>query len=143
MEPPSSSSGNNKYYNNLSGTYYVRVSGANSFNCYQLTVSSGLITRSAGTSIQQEVTKGPKKGGLFDVKVLGNPSSTGFVMNVISSSDEKISMRVFDAQGRLMEEKQSLQPFETLRLGERYIDGVYMAEIRQGKNIKTIRLVKM
>ena len=64
-------------------------------------------------------------------------------MNVITSSDEKISMRVFDAQGRLIEEKQSLQPFETLQIGEPYINGVYMAEIRQGKNIKTIRLVKM
>jgi hypothetical protein len=35
------------------------------------------------------------------------------------------------------------QPFETLRIGERYISGVYLAEIRQGKNIKTLRLVKM
>ena len=58
-------------------------------------------------------------------------------MNVITNSDEKISMRVFDAQGRLIEEREGLQPMETLRIGERYINGVYMAEIRQGKNSKT------
>jgi hypothetical protein len=83
------------------------------------------------------------KDGSFDVKVLGNPTSTSFIMNVITGSDEKIGTRIFDAQGRLIEERQGLQPMETLRVGERYINGMYMAEIRQGKSIKTIRLVKM
>ena len=138
---PTSSSATYKQYNGLNGTYYVRVSGTNSLGCYQFTVSSGILTRSSGSNIQPEVTKA--KDRLFDVKVLGNPTSTSFIMNVITSSDEKISMRIFDAQGRLIEERQGLQPMETLRVGERYINGMYMAEIRQGKNLKTIRLVKM
>ena len=140
---PTSSAATYKQYNGLNGTYFVRVSGTNSLGCYQLTVTNGLITRSSGSNIQQEVTKASMKDGSFDVKVLGNPSSTGFVMNVVTSSDEKITMRVFDAQGRLIEERQGLQPMEILRIGERYINGVYMAEIRQGKNSKTVRLVKM
>jgi len=139
---PSASSGTNKQYNGLNGTYYVRVSGTNSLSCYQFTVTNTTMTRSAGTTVQPEVTKANTGKDMFDVKVLGNPSSTGFVMNVITSSDEKISMRVLDAQGRLIEERQGLQPMEILRVGERYISGIYMAEIRQGKNHKTVRLVK-
>jgi hypothetical protein len=140
---PTSSSSTYKQYSGLNGTYFVRVSGTNSLSCYQFTVTSGIITRSSGSNIQPEVTKAQAKDGLFDVKVLGNPTSTSFIMNVITNSEEKISMRIFDAQGRLIEERQGLQPMETLRVGERYINGMYMAEIRQGKNLKTIRLVKM
>jgi hypothetical protein len=139
----SDSSATYKHYNALSGNYFVKVNSGTSYNCYQLTVSSGIITRSSGISVQQEMTKAPVNDGFFDVKVFGNPSSTGFTMNIITSSAEKMSIRVFDAQGRLIEQRQSLQPYETLRIGERYINGVYMAEIRQSKNIKTIRLVKM
>ncbi len=140
---PTSSTATSKQYDGLNGTYYIRVSGTNSLSCYQFTVTNGIMTRSSGSNIQPEVTKAQVKDGLFDVKVLGNPTSTSFIMNVITSSDEKISMRVFDAQGRLIEERQGLQPMETLRVGERYINGMYMAEIRQGKNRKTVRLVKM
>ena len=58
---PTSSSATYKQYNGLNGTYYVRVSGANSLSCYQFTVTNGTMTRSSGSNIQQEVTQGSDK----------------------------------------------------------------------------------
>ena len=33
--------------------------------------------------------------------------------------------------------------FEEFKIGDRYINGVYMVEIMQGKNRKVLKLVKM
>jgi len=139
LVPISTTATTKEYTLVANNTYYISITGGLSYNCYKLTVSSSsFITKSSYQEPIKETTT-----GLFDVKVSGNPTSTSFIMNVITNSEEKISMRVFDVQGRLIEERQGLQPMEILKVGERYINGMYLAEIRQGKNRKTIRLVKM
>jgi hypothetical protein len=132
-----------KHYTGLNGTYYVRVSGTNSPNCYQFTLSSGLLTRSSGSNIQQEVTKTKPEKDLFDVAAYPNPFNSSFNIKVESSSDELVNMRVIDASGRLIEEKTNIAASQIIKLGERYINGVYLVEIIQGNNRKTTRLVKM
>jgi ELWxxDGT repeat protein len=143
IQPASDSTAAFKNYTGLSGNYFVKVSGANSLNCYQFTVINNVITKSAGTSIQAEVVKARPAKDIFDIRVLGNPSSTGFILNAVTSSDMTMRMRVFDAQGRLLEEKQNIQPSEIIRIGSGYINGIYLAEFIQGKNRKTVRLIKM
>jgi hypothetical protein len=49
-------------------------------------------------------------------------------------------MRIVDVSGRIVEQKEGLLPEQVIRIGERYRNGIYFAEIRQGNNIKTIKL---
>jgi hypothetical protein len=139
---PTASSSTYKQYSGLNGTYFVRVSGTNSLNCYQLTVTSGLLTRSSGSNIQQEVTKTKPSKDVFNVTAFPNPSNSSFNVKIESGSEELMNMRVLDASGRLIEEKKNIPSSQIVKLGERYINGVYLVEIVQGNNRKTVRLVK-
>jgi ELWxxDGT repeat protein len=139
----SDSSATHKQYDGLNGTYYIRVSGANSLSCYQFTVNNTVVTRSSGTVLQQEVSKATIGKDVFDVKVLGNPSSSAFTLEVISGSEEELTMRVTDLHGRLIEIRQKLQPLQLIRIGDKLRAGVYFAEIIQGRNRKTVKLIKM
>ncbi|TDH29192.1 T9SS type A sorting domain-containing protein [Segetibacter sp. 3557_3] len=81
-------------------------------------------------------------GNQFMVDVLQNPSNGAFNLRLSGSSAEKISIRVMDAQGRIMEQRQNV-PFEqVLRLGSDYQSGIYVAEIMQGSTRRQVKLVK-
>ncbi|WP_375303882.1 MBG domain-containing protein, partial [Niastella sp. OAS944] len=77
----------------------------------------------------------------FTVKVYGNPAQDHFTIN-IKGSEGKISLRVVDIQGRIVETRQNV-PEGTLQLGSSYRSGFYYLEVKQGNNIKQIKLVKL
>jgi mucin-19 len=79
---------------------------------------------------------------LFDVKVLGNPSSSYFILRVTGNRNEKIRARVLDALGQLIEVKENIQPDQLVQLGHKYTNGMYLVEITQGTNSKTVKLIK-
>jgi sugar lactone lactonase YvrE len=78
----------------------------------------------------------------FDVKVLGNPSSTYFVLRITGNGNEKIRARVLDALGQLIEVKENITPGQLMQLGHNYTNGMYMFEVTQGTNTKTVKLIK-
>jgi hypothetical protein len=77
----------------------------------------------------------------FTVKVYGNPAQDHFNVNITGSAG-KISLRVVDIQGRIVEYRQNV-PEGTLQLGHTYRSGYYYLEVRQGNNIRQIKLVKL
>jgi len=140
--PVDSTATSKEYVLNGNTTYYVSLTGALSYVCYQLTISTPLLTRSSVNSLQNEVQADKAGNGLFDVVVYGNPSHTGFIFQVRTSSKDKMQLKVFDAVGRMIELGEKMQPDQLLRLGDNYIKGVYLVEIIQGKNRKVTKLVK-
>ncbi len=78
----------------------------------------------------------------LSVRVLSNPSPNYFELQVSGKPESNIQLRVFDLQGRVVESKPSLQSNRTLRIGTLYRPGVYMVQIRQGKQMQTIKLIK-
>ena len=140
---PGSTSVNKIYTLNANTTYYISVTGGLSFICYQLSVTTGLPLKSSGSKPQNEIVSLITGKENFDIKAFPNPSGSYFNLKVETGSNEKMSMRVVDITGRVIEEKQNLQPQQMIRLGDRYVNGVYIAEIIQGENRKAIRLVKM
>jgi hypothetical protein len=78
----------------------------------------------------------------FSVRVLSNPSTNYFELQLNSNVASKIQLKVYDLQGRVIETKPSLQSNQTLRLGTLYTPGIYLVQITQGTQIQTIRLVK-
>jgi hypothetical protein len=78
----------------------------------------------------------------FNVVASPNPSQDYFTVVTRSSNSEPISVRLTDIQGRVIEQQRGLAANGSLKLGAKLLPGVYFVEVRQGKDRKTIKLVK-
>ncbi|MDQ3683753.1 MAG: T9SS type A sorting domain-containing protein, partial [Bacteroidota bacterium] len=78
----------------------------------------------------------------LSVKALPNPSYGAFNVQTEGGSTDKISMRIMDMQGRLVEQRQNVQPNQVLQIGENYSSGTYFVEVLQGAKRKQMKLVK-
>ena len=77
------------------------------------------------------------------VRVYPNPSTGYFTLNIQTGSDrEKISVRVIDVAGRVMETRNNLSGSQVVRIGNNLKAGLYIAEIRQGNSTRQIKLLK-
>jgi hypothetical protein len=76
------------------------------------------------------------------VKALPNPSPSHFTLQVgTAKSNERITLRILDGVGRLMETK-ILAEGTTLQVGSHYRPGTYFAQVVQGSEKVTLKLVK-
>jgi hypothetical protein len=89
------------------------------------------------------VPKPTKRIDIFNVSAYPNPSNNYFTLKIETSINEKIDLRVLDVTGRLIEEKKNVSASDILKLGERYINGVYIIEVTQGNKRRTLKLIKM
>ena len=78
---------------------------------------------------------------VFDAVVFPNPSTSAFRVNVKSALSDIIQYRLLDATGRQLYQS-TAKANETIVTGEWLKAGIYLLEIRQGKETKTLRLVK-
>ncbi len=142
---PTSISSTTKTYTLAANTiYYINVTGGLSYVCYQFSVApTSFLTKSSESVIQQEVLKPTKKTDIFNVSAYPNPSSNYFTLKIETSTNEKINLRVLDVTGRLIEEKKNISASDILKLGERYINGVYIVEVAQANKRRTLKLTKM
>ena len=77
----------------------------------------------------------------MSVKVFPNPTTSNFNLQVITADNEEIKVRVLDIQGRFIKEV-IVSAYQTINLGAELKSGAYMIEVRQGKNLKTTRVLK-
>ncbi|MEI8136141.1 MAG: autotransporter-associated beta strand repeat-containing protein [Bacteroidota bacterium] len=83
-------------------------------------------------------------GSEFDAMVYPNPCNEMFAINLVRYNvHEQISIRVFDATGKLIE-KYTLAPSEvsTINIGTQYTSGIYNIVISQANKTKAIKVVK-
>jgi hypothetical protein len=79
----------------------------------------------------------------FNATLFPNPYSDQFNLLVNTDSDERISFRVYDMLGKLIEaEELDYTALETKEFGRNYPAGVYNIIVSQGENMKTLRLIK-
>jgi hypothetical protein len=77
------------------------------------------------------------------VKALPNPTSQYFTLQIeTNNAKEKISLRILDLNGRQIELKNSLNSGQIVQVGNNYRPGIYIAELVQGKQRITVKLVK-
>jgi hypothetical protein len=69
-----------------------------------------------------------------------NPFTNNFNLNVTTTSSENVEMRVYDMMGRLIEKHQVES--NTVEVGNSYPTGIYNVIVTQGKEMKTIRVIK-
>ena len=95
------------------------------------------------TIYYKDCTPPAKTAAPFGVVVYPNPSSENFNFNLSTSSEEKVSVVVYDMTGKLVDSRE-VAPTEVseLQLGDRYPSGVYNMIVTQGDNTKTLRVIK-
>ncbi|MES2797040.1 MAG: T9SS type A sorting domain-containing protein, partial [Bacteroidota bacterium] len=79
----------------------------------------------------------------FNVKVFSNPSTTDFGIYVTGEQFEKVSIRVIDIYGKVIELRNNINTGQEVRIGHNYFSGIYIVEVVQGKNRKIIKLIKL
>jgi hypothetical protein len=78
--------------------------------------------------------------GMFQVKVLKNPSENQFSL-VVSGSNEKVFVPVYDVLGTVVKQFERSDR-QLIVFGSELKAGYYMAVVRQGNNTQTLRLIK-
>ncbi|RYY83631.1 MAG: T9SS type A sorting domain-containing protein [Chitinophagaceae bacterium] len=78
----------------------------------------------------------------FNVAVYPNPSADEFELRLSSMSQNKASIRVIDALGRVVK-TMMLASNQTVRFGSELRRGNYMVEVVQGEKKEIIKLVKL
>ena len=80
---------------------------------------------------------------VFTAKAFPNPFASHFSLDIESTSDDQVEMKVFDMIGRQLEvRKVSVSELSILELGRNYPSGVYNVLVSQGDKVKSLRLVK-
>jgi hypothetical protein len=78
-----------------------------------------------------------------EVKVYPNPTANSFSLRLESENNvERVSIRVMDLYGKLVESRDGLAPASTVRFGSNYRPGVYFAQVMQGNRKLIFKLVK-
>ncbi len=93
------------------------------------------------TATPVEITDEPGVDKLT-VSASPNPSGDYFAIDIKSRQRGFVTIRVVDAVGRVVSAWSNVASNSTWRLGQQYRPGVYYVQVRQGKDIQTLRLVK-
>ena len=80
---------------------------------------------------------------IYEVNAYPNPYAETFKLNVNTSSEDQVSVQVYDMLGRQVEARQaSVAAITNLEIGSQYPSGVYNIIVTQGANVKTVRVIK-
>lgn len=76
----------------------------------------------------------------FDAAVYPNPSSQAFKLQITGTGAEKYAVSVFTAEGKLMYSRESRSL--VYEFGENFAAGIYLVKVQQGRDVKTLKLIK-
>jgi hypothetical protein len=93
------------------------------------------------SSIKPENTVSGISG--LSVRVLNNPSRDHFTLNIQTNSLDKMTFRLIDIYGRVIESKLNLTGSQVLQIGSNLNAGTYQVELQQGKQRTQLKLVKI
>jgi len=124
------------------------ISGSNGHNncylgpcgqqlCFSTTTSNAPFTNNKQIQTIEEVAEA------FKVKVYPNPGAGASNIQVISKSNEPITVRIMDMNGVVREVSSKLSKTNSISVGTNLSAGTYMAEVTQGKNKQMVKMVKL
>lgn len=79
----------------------------------------------------------------FRVNVYPNPSAYDFNIQVISRSNEPVTVRILDLNGKVRSVQTQLSKTNSIKVGNDLTGGTYFAEVTQGNNKQVVKLVKL
>ena len=79
----------------------------------------------------------------FSAIAYPNPFADTFGIELGTSAQANVNVKVYDMTGRMLEQKDvPVTDMQTLQVGERYPAGVYNVIVTQGDQAKTLRVIK-
>ena len=78
----------------------------------------------------------------FNVKAFPNPSGDEFNVYLEGANNETVSLTLYDALGRQIKKFEKESGNIPIHFGRELKGGMYILEVRQGENHKSIKLVK-
>jgi hypothetical protein len=79
----------------------------------------------------------------FAATAYPNPFENNFLVDLTTSSQAPVSLKVYDMLGRLMTSYESkVNDLSTIAIGDQFPSGVYNVVVTQGDEVKTLRVVK-
>ena len=129
----------NTFINLTPATYKVYVKDDHGcINFY-----NAIIAQSGLTCFAKEIiAKGEQKTMKLEVAVFPNPTTNQFTLLAHTANREAIQVRVMDINGRMVYQQKCL-PEQTVKFGAAFISGMYLVEVRQGKEVKTLKAIKI
>ncbi len=123
-------------FTTTNASYSIRVS-IKFNNIYQAFGTPCTIT----TNGASRITNKPLE--VFEVNAYPNPFANNFKLEVNTSSEENVSIKVYDMLGRAIEVKQgNLSDMTSSEMGDQLTSGVYNVIVTQGEHVKTLRMIK-
>ncbi|MEO6316300.1 MAG: lectin-like protein [Chitinophagaceae bacterium] len=132
------------------------ITGVKTTCCFKVTVAcspapaAARITgiNSRGTAPAPDNVAGTASSRLtaqgFAAIVFPNPSrsNTAFSIRTQSDNNAKVSIKVFDMMGRIVEAKPGVAANSTITIGSNYRPGMYFVQVVQGRKAVSLRLTK-
>ncbi len=88
-------------------------------------------------------TKQKVQAGIFSLRAFPNPTTSQFTVQLQSdNAKDKISVRVINLSGQVVETISNLRAQQVIRLGTKYRPGMYVIEMMQGENRTQVKVVK-
>lgn len=107
----------------------------------QWRIGTNICSINTGNTLAPRLTSNSNE--IFEVKSHPNPFSDNFKLELNTSSNNQVNVKVFDMVGRLIEN--SVLPYEqanAIEYGSSLNSGIYNIVVSQGDNIKTLRVIK-
>jgi uncharacterized protein YjiK len=87
--------------------------------------------------------RGEVGSSVFEAVAFPNPFATEFKLNVTTSTEGAIALKVYDMLGKLIETRSiNTIDYSSEDLGSAYPAGVYNVIVTQGENVKSLRMIK-
>ncbi|MDQ3278667.1 MAG: PA14 domain-containing protein, partial [Bacteroidota bacterium] len=99
------------------------------------------ITQSSSFSKGGIAPQGVSITGQLSIKVLPNPSPSQFTLQVGAAAGERVTIRIMDMLGRIVETKTTAAN-TSVQVGSTYRPGTYLVQVVQGGEKVTLKLVK-
>jgi hypothetical protein len=79
----------------------------------------------------------------FEIKGYPNPFADNFKLDINTSNEANVGVRVYDMLGRAIESKEAtVAEIMEQTIGDHYPSGVYTIIVSQGEHLKTLRMIK-
>jgi hypothetical protein len=129
--------------------YFMGAWGAYGPACVVTTPSSSAMmlnpgnTATAGNAVRK-INATEDQLNSFNAMAYPNPFNDQFAINLVSYTvNDAVTIRVFDATGKLMEEQHvSPESIKDLNIGSAYAQGLYNILVSQGAQTKSIKIIK-
>ena len=81
--------------------------------------------------------------GEINLIVYPNPSNSAFNFKLETESTEMVTITLFDMSGRVVMTLTNQNPTEVITIAQEMAPGVYLANVKQGEFVKSVKITKI